>query len=40
MVRVSERDLSPALVVLARGKLSPKRLFILASDGSYKEVLL
>ena len=40
MVRVSERDLSPALVVLARGKLSPKRIFILASDGSYKEVLL
>ena len=39
-VRVSERDLTAALVVLARAKLSPKRIFVFASDGSYKEVIL
>lgn len=39
-VKVSERNLAPALVVLARVGLSPKRVFIMASDGSYKEVLL
>lgn len=39
-VKVSERNLAPALVVLARAGLSPKRVFIVAGDGSYKEVLL
>lgn len=39
-VKVSERNLAAALVVLARVGLSPKRVFIMASDGSYKEVLL
>ena len=39
-VKVSERNLAPALVVLARVGLSPKRVFIMAGDGSYKEVLL
>lgn len=39
-VRVSERDLTAALVVLARVKLTPKRIFIFSSDGSYKEVVL
>jgi len=39
-VKVSERNLTAALVVLARSGLSPKRVFIMASDGSYKEVLL
>ena len=39
-VKVSERNLAPALVTLARVGLSPKRVFIMVSDGSYKEVLL
>ena len=39
-VKVSERNLANALIVLARTGLSPKRVFIMASDGSYKEVLL
>ena len=39
-VKVSERNLAPALLVLAKAGLSPKRVFIMASDGSYKEVLL
>ena len=39
-VKVSERNLAPALVVLARAGLSPKRVFIMASVGRYKEVLL
>lgn len=39
-VRVAERDLTSALVVLARAKLTPKRIFIFSSDGSYKEVVL
>ncbi len=39
-VKVAERNLSAALVVLARAGLSPKRVFIIAGDGSYKEVLL
>lgn len=39
-VKVSERSLAPALVVLSKVGLSPKRVFIMASDGSYKEVLL
>ncbi len=39
-VKVAERNLAQALAVLARVDLSPKRVFIMASDGSYKEVLL
>lgn len=39
-VKVSERNLADALTILARVNLSPKRVFIIASDGSYKEVLL
>ena len=39
-VKVAERNLAPALVALAKAGLSPKRVFIMASDGSYKEVLL
>ena len=39
-VKVAERNLSVALVVLARAGLSPKRVFITAGDGSYKEVQL
>ncbi|NCE64200.1 DUF3343 domain-containing protein [Pseudoflavonifractor sp. 524-17] len=39
-VKVSERNLTNALMVLARVQLSPKRVFIMSSDGSYKEVQL
>ncbi len=39
-VKVSERNLTAALCILARVGLSPKRVFITESDGSYKEVLL
>ncbi len=39
-VKVSERNLADALLVLARAGLTPKRIFILSGDGGYKEVLL
>ncbi len=39
-VKISERNLSDALQVLKRVELSPKQVFIMASDGSYKEVRL
>ncbi len=39
-VKVSERNLPDALVVLKRVGLSPKQVYILSSDGSYKEVRL
>ena len=39
-VKVSERNLADALTVLARVGLTPKRIFIMSSDGSSKEVLL
>lgn len=39
-VKVAERNLAGALLVLARVGLSPKRIFIAESDGSYKEVEL
>jgi hypothetical protein len=39
-VKVAERNLANALVALAKAGLSPKRVFIMAGDGSYKEVLL
>ncbi|SBW04537.1 conserved hypothetical protein [uncultured Eubacteriales bacterium] len=39
-VKISERNLSDALQVLKRVGLSPKQIFIIDSDGSYKEVRL
>ena len=39
-VKVSERNLASALVILARAGLSPKRFFVVAEDGNYKEVIL
>ncbi len=39
-VKVSERNLAQALTALARAGLSPKRVFIIAGDGSYREVRL
>lgn len=39
-VKVAERNLADALVILGRAQLSPKRIYIMSSDGSYKEVLL
>lgn len=39
-VKVSERSLADALTILARVGLTPKRIYIIAGDGSYKEVLL
>lgn len=38
-VKVSERSLADALLTLGRVG-SPKAIYIMASDGSYKEVLL
>lgn len=37
-VRLSERHLSRALVLLNRAYLSPKQIFITEADGSYREV--
>lgn len=39
-VKVSERNLADALLVLGRVGLTPKRIYIMSSDGSYKEVQL
>ena len=39
-VKVAERHLARALTVLARAGLTPRRIYITAGDGSYKEVLL
>ena len=39
-VKVSERNLPDALVVLNRVGLTPKRVFIMSRDGSYNEVWL
>lgn len=39
-VRVSERSLAQALLVLGRVGLSPRRIYIMAGDGDYREVLL
>ena len=39
-VRISEHNLASALVILARAKLSPKRIFVMTEDGNYREVLL
>lgn len=37
-VKVSERKLADALVVLRRADLAPNRVYIVSADGSYKEV--
>lgn len=37
-VKISERNLSPALTVLAREQLSPKRIYVISEDGIYREV--
>lgn len=37
-VKVSERRLADALVLLNRAQLKPKRVYISESDGSYREV--
>lgn len=39
-VKISERNLSDALVILNRSGLPPRQVFIMSSDGSYKEVRL
>lgn len=39
-VKISQRRLPEALRVLSRVGLSPQRLFVLESDGSYREVAL
>ena len=39
-VKVSERNLVRALLVLERVGLSPRRIYIISGDGGYKEVLL
>ena len=39
-VKISQRSLPGALLVLQRAALGPKRIFITAGDGSYQEVEL
>lgn len=39
-VKVSERNLSLSLTLLAREGLSPKRVYIVSADGTYNEVFL
>ena len=39
-VKVSQRNLTPALKTLHRVGLEPQRIYITESDGSYREVLL
>ena len=39
-VRVAERNLARALLVLERAGLSPKRVYIQAEDGACREVRL
>lgn len=39
-VKVSERNLSLALTLLAREGLSPRRVYIVSADGTYNEVFL
>jgi len=39
-VKISERSLSPALTVLAREGLSPRRVFVATAGGTYSEVAL
>ncbi|MBP1737347.1 MAG: hypothetical protein H6Q60_1228 [Oscillospiraceae bacterium] len=37
-VKIAERNLSNALMVLRRVEMTPNRVYISAPDGSYKEV--
>ena len=37
-VKVSERNLTAALVVLNRAELTPKRIFLQTGGGDYREV--
>ena len=39
-VKISERNLAPALAALARAGLTPKRVFLAPGDGDYREVFL
>lgn len=39
-VKVSERNLADSLQILKREGLPPRQVFIVSSDGSYKEVRL
>ena len=39
-VKISQRNLPEALLVLQRADLAPKRIFITAGAGSYQEVEL
>ena len=39
-VKVSQRNLSQALVVLNRVGLSPEQVYLIEGDGSYREVSL
>ena len=39
-VKVSQRNLPDALRILHRTELDPRRVYITAGDGSYKEVQL
>lgn len=39
-VKVAERSLAHALMVLERVGLTPKRIYIISGDGGYKEVRL
>ena len=39
-VKVSERNLRNALLILNRVGLPPKRVFLMKGEGSYEEVLL
>ncbi len=39
-VKVSQRSLSSALVVLKKVGLNPERVYITSGDGSYREVSL
>lgn len=39
-VKIAQRNLSDALVVLNRMRLTPKRIYITSGDGSYREVSL
>ena len=37
-VKVAERSLTAAMVILNRAGLTPKRIFLQAEDGGYREV--
>jgi hypothetical protein len=37
-VKISERRLMDALIVLKRARLTPSRVFVSAVDGTYREV--